>query len=376
MQCGAVVWSLPASVDYAVVRASAAGDVYVASGMGTETLSRLDGNGVTIWSKTFQLRAPSEMDEVPLPFMDVAPDGTVTLATAVIDPVDVGVPLTPVARDLLVASYAPDGSLKWAKSFGAVGADVLPDALAVDAAGRVLVAGGDRGINSPGVDLGAGPVTGNFMLALEADGSFAWTQPATGGHLAEWLTGLAVDPAGGFVGTGSISLMGCDTRLFVARYDDDGAQLSSKSFSSFSYGNSIALDSQAAIYVTVNDWGGLDLGGGARAPGALLAKLDSQYGLVWERQLGDDINTPPLGLAVDLHDNVYAYGEVWGNLFVGGERYYGYPLVGVNMMAKYAPDGTVIWADGSQAQTAFSAVAMENGDLVVATTGALERLTP
>jgi hypothetical protein len=250
--------------------------------VGSDTLSHLDGNGVTLWSKTFQLLGSANIG-LPEPYLAVAPDGSVTFAAMFDVPVDVGVTLTPVAEDLMVVTYAADGSLKWAKSFGDVGGVVSVNALAVDATDRVVLAG--NSVLGAGADLGAGPVSGNFLVALEADGSLAWTQPAAGGFVPEMLTGFAIDPAGGFVGVGAVTVSDCDVRAFVGRYDDGGALLSSRSFSRMGYGNSAALDSQGAIYVTLNTYGGLDLGAGAREAGSLLAKLDAQYDLVWERQL-------------------------------------------------------------------------------------------
>jgi hypothetical protein len=65
-----------------------------------------------------------------------------------------GAVLSKGEQDLFLASYRPDRTLRWARTFGERGRTPVATDLVVDDAGVVTI----TGIAQAGVDLGAGPI--------------------------------------------------------------------------------------------------------------------------------------------------------------------------------------------------------------------------
>ncbi len=106
--------------------------------------------------------------------------------------------------DAFITKLKPDGSFLWAKRIGSAGDDVA-SALDVDAAGAIVVSGTSIGT----VDPGPGTATYSsirpalFVLNLEADGDYAWSQRVGDPHSFSGTGGLAFDLDGSVVvGTG------------------------------------------------------------------------------------------------------------------------------------------------------------------------------
>ena len=125
----------------------------------------------------------------------VGPDGRVAVAGSTrgaLDGADAG------GADAFVRLYERDGALAWARQFGTSGEDEA-SAVAIDAAGNVLVAGRTDGAL---IGFGSGGVDG-FVRKYDPAGVVRWTQQiGTAGFDA--IEGLAVDgPTGEVVVAGT-----------------------------------------------------------------------------------------------------------------------------------------------------------------------------
>jgi hypothetical protein len=136
----------------------------------------------------------------------LGPDGSARLSggfssNCSFDPAG-GTQIVPVGIDAFVASFAPGGAYKGVKTFGGTLADVEPAALTVGPDGTTFLAGSFTG--KADFDPGPGkaervPVatstTTGFVVALKADGGFAWvhTPPNT------YIGSVAALPGGGVI---------------------------------------------------------------------------------------------------------------------------------------------------------------------------------
>ncbi|HLL52682.1 MAG TPA: hypothetical protein VK447_03990 [Myxococcaceae bacterium] len=126
-------------------------------------------------------------------------DGSVLVLANVEGSVDFGrgsLSSTAQARWLIVlAKYAPDGRLLWAKGFPAAGSREGPaTALAVDRQRNVLIAGRSEGP----VDFGGGVrAAGTFLVKLDRTGRHLWSRTVAGEKVGMDVYQLVTDPNGG-----------------------------------------------------------------------------------------------------------------------------------------------------------------------------------
>ena len=127
----------------------------------------------------------------------IGPDGRVAVAgytRGALDGAHAG------GADVFVRLYERDGALAWARQFGTTGEDQA-NAVAIDAAGNVLVAGHTAGALAGSSSGG----TDGFVRKYDPYGAVRWTrQLGTSG--SETIKGLAVDlPTGEIVVVGTTS---------------------------------------------------------------------------------------------------------------------------------------------------------------------------
>jgi dockerin type I repeat protein len=279
--------------------------------------------------------------------------------------------------DIFVAKYAPDGSLAWAKRAGGTSGD-LGHGIAVDAAGNSVVTGYFMGSATFGAgepnktmltSLGSWEI---FVAKFAPDGSLVWVTQA-GGTDFDFGRGIAVDAAGNSVVTGSfgdkatfgegnpnetvLTSVGRDD-IFIAKYAPDGSlawatQAGGKGDRN-DVGLGIAVD--AAGNSVVTGWFSRIATFGAGEPnktmltslGSLeifVAKFAPDGSLVWVTQAGGSFTDIGNGIAVDASANSVVTGSFRGTATFGAGEPNETVLTNGNMfVAKYAPDGFLIWA--------------------------------
>ena len=189
--------------------------------------------------------------------------------------------------DAFVARFFANGAFAWAKRFGDA-ADQRANAVAIDMAGNVFVAGGFDGA----IDLGVNPIASagggdGFVACLDKSGNPLWAR-SFGDAAAQEAIALTATPfgdatvVGRFAGTtdfggGDLASAGGDD-AFVAQYDVGGAFLWAKAYGDAAAQQAIgvATDVSGVVWVTGRAAGTVDFGGGplaAQGDDAFVAKL-------------------------------------------------------------------------------------------------------
>jgi len=295
-------------------------------------------------------------------------------------------------KDVLVARYLPDGVPLWARRIGAE-ADDRANGVATDVAGNVAITGSvsnyvDFG---DGTVTGTGGSNDAFVAVYAAaDGAYLWAR-RMGGSGSETGYAIAVDAAGNVVvagtfqgavdfGTGFLTAAGgtTDQDIFVAKYSPTGTPLWTKRFggaTAFEYVYGVAVDAAGDVLLAGAFSGTVGFGGAALASAggydAVLVKLSGGTGAhVWSKGFGGTGDDYGYGVAVDPSGNVALTGAFRNTADFGGG-----PLASAGgsdlFLASFTPSGAHRWSRraGGSGDDAGRAVAVA-GDLVV--TGAFQ----
>lgn len=180
-------------------------------------------------------------------------------------------------KDVILASYAPTGDLRWAKTFGDAADQVARD-VAVDADGHVVVVGDFAGT----IDFGAGAITSAggldaFVAVFDASGSVLWAR-RYGDAADQSARAVAIDSAGSILvtgdfegaidfGGGKLTSAG-KTDAFLARLDANGHYVQAAAWGDkdSQSGRDLAVDSGDHPVLVVDAQGTVDFGTGPLAP--------------------------------------------------------------------------------------------------------------
>ena len=248
--------------------------------------------------------------------------------------------------DIFVAKFDPNGGVVWVRGFGADSTADEGNAIALDAAGNVLVAG-----SSALTTFGGAPVVGTgriFVAKLDPNGTPIWARAAgaagiTGLHDA--ATGVGADAAGNvylagnFEGPtatfGSGSTVTLDNRGspdgFLATYSPAGTLLRVVQIggSGGDHVNALVVDTAGNAHIGGDFTGTMTVGAIApRVPAAVanlissgttdgfVAKLDATGDLSWARSMGGAVSDSVRGLALGPNGTLHVTG-----LFAGGAAF-------------------------------------------------------
>lgn len=204
--------------------------------------------------------------------------------------------------DVFVAKFDTSGATVWARTLGVTANSDLGNAVALDGAGNVFVAGQSTFPSFAGVALtNHGRV---FLAKYDNNGTPQWARKAGGSGGAgqfDTATALAADAAGNVYLAGAFSSP-------TANFD-----------------GGLALANE----------GGQD---------AFLARFDGTGGLQWVRQLGGAQESRANGLAVDGAGNAYVAGEFSGTLQLPGTVLRTAPSDQNLFVARFSTVGAVDWS--------------------------------
>jgi PKD repeat protein len=278
-------------------------------------------------------------------------------------------PLAANSYDMVLAKYSPSGVAQWSKAIGGPSTDEGLG-VAADSSGNVYL----TGIFAATVDFGGGPLTsaGSFDVVLakyDTNGNYVWAK-RMGGTAGDNVKAIALDGSGNpviagyFMGTSNFgganltSVTSNSNDVFVAKYSSAGVHQWSESFGSAlderAYG--VAVDSSGNVAVTgtygapfsFSATGSPVLPTPAPSNGLMfLAKLNASGGFVWQKGLGSltgGNGSQPSGVTFDHSGNVLMYGSMSEQFDLGGGVMTAPSITYDPFVAKYAPDGTYLWA--------------------------------
>jgi hypothetical protein len=249
----------------------------------------------------------------------------------------------------------------WSRAFGDAPSAQSSRAIAIDAAGNVVVVGEFEGT----VDFGGGPMgptTGfkdfdAYVAKFDPAGNHLWSKWFGGDPFSQDATGVALDSGGnvliavqhnGTVDFGGGPITALSTDVVIVKLDASGGHVWSKRFGDAigQNPNAITVDSSDNVIVTGVFGGTLDFGCGpisAPVTSLFLAKLDPAGNCLWSMSGGGNNFQSGNSVATDPAGNVFVAGEFAATIDFGGG-----PLTsaGMNdiMLAKFDPSGTHLWS--------------------------------
>ena len=284
----------------------------------------------------------------------------------------------------------PTGAYRWGKQLGGAGSTAVSYSTAVDGSGNVIVTGVFWGT----VNLGGGNVTSAggsdiFVAKYSPTGAHIWSK-RFGAASDDVAQSVAVDAAGNVIVAGSfkgtVNFGGnaltayyngfgtATTDAFVVKFDGSGNQVWSKSFGSF--GNdvaySVATDANSNVIVAGTFYGRVDVGGATLAStndsgDMFLAKYAPAGTLIWANRFGDSGTDNANGVAVDTNGNIFLTGAFTGSVDFGGGALTSTGGTDV-VLAKYTAAGQHVWSKrfGDTGQdVGYSVAAAPNGDVAI-----------
>ncbi len=277
---------------------------------------------------------------------------------------------------------------EWAKREGQ-GAYDYGYGIANDKSGNIYLAGKyEMNAKFSGVTL---PCQGNhdiYVAKYSPSGSLTWIRTA-GGVSGDYAHALACDGnyvyiTGEIEGTGTIKFIGSSITLagkgsndiMLAKYDLNGNLLWAKSAGSIydDKPQGVACDNAGNVYVTgyfnnkavfggtttITGFGGYDM---------FLAKYDAAGNFLWVKKAGGTGRDEGKGVKCDAAGNVYVCGMFKGTANFSGQ-YFTAPNGYWDMyLAKYAPDGTLLWvktAGGNWDEVAWAVTVDDSSKIFIA----------
>jgi hypothetical protein len=169
--------------------------------------------------------------------------------------------------------------------------------------------GGLVGANAGDLDV--------FVRKYNADGGVLWTrQFGTGG--SDYVYAIAVDAAGRAIVAGSVygslaGSLGGEADAFVRKYDADGGEVWTRQFgtSEFDEAFGVAVDGAGHVYVVGGTAGDLE-GSSTGSADAFVRTYDADGGVLWTRQFGTSDGELAWHVAVDAVGQVLVAGFTFG----------------------------------------------------------------
>jgi hypothetical protein len=196
-------------------------------------------------------------------------------------------------------------------------------ATVVDGQGNIYVVGNATGDFGNQINQGSQDV---YLTKYDSAGNVSW-QKLLGSAGSANGYGLALDPSGGVVVTGSstadlttTSVADGNNDAFVARYNSDGEQAWIKQVQTLAtnQSNTVSVDASGNVYIGGAVSGGV-IGAGQAGSGksdAFLAKYDSQGNLLAENQFGTTGDDSVSATATGADGSLYVAGMQNGHAIV------------------------------------------------------------
>lgn len=268
--------------------------------------------------------------------------------------------------DAFVAKFSPTGSMIWSKQFGTPQVD-FANGVAIDSQNNIYVVGDtDGGLFGTHTDDDRSDV---FLVKYDTNGNQTWGKQFGGsydsvkGGSEDRGEAIALDGQDNiYVGGMTDDLFASNTNgydAFVAKLDPSGNILWGKQFGTDERDEvrSICVDSAGNAYVggDMNQSDDLD-GDPNYDPGdGFVGKFDANGNQIWMHQWSTPSEDSVGDVILDNQGNVYAVGGTEGSLFGtysgnGGDA----------AIAKYDPNGNVLWSNQYSVNGGLNSACMDN----------------
>jgi flagellin-like hook-associated protein FlgL len=299
-------------------------------------LNKYDKEGNRIWSKILGTVSGVDVSNA----ITIGQDGSIYIAGStngnLTNPSN-----TDSIGDILIAKYATDGSLIWAKQMGAPQDDRV-FSLSTGSDGSIFLTGtttgnlgGTSSIGGDSVFSGQGDA---FVAKIDSNGDQIWLNQLSGTQFGNGVT-AGPDGSAYAVGTMDGALNGVTpvggTDAFVTKFKADGtvAWTTNIGTSTTDLGEKITVTNNGDIYVTGSTYGSLDGNNVLGNRESFLTKLNPDGRIQWSRQL----NLGSYNATTSIVTNAD------GNIFIGGWwPQDGTQQGGSAFVAQYSPDGSKI----------------------------------
>jgi hypothetical protein len=243
--------------------------------------------------------------------------------------------------EIVVAKYAPDGTLVWTRLLGTTSYDYAY-ALTTGLDGSIYVSGATSGNLENQTFAGS---YDSFLTKFTPDGVKVWTQllgtkaEDYGKSLAKGLDGSIY--VGGFTNgnlDGQTNAGGYD--CFITKYSSSGEKIWTRlqGASGFDDIGAITTDSDGFIYLSGSTTGNLDGQNNAGGYDCFITKYSSNGEKIWTRLQGSFFGDFGKSVTIGQDGSIYVTGDTEGSF--DGQTSSGKSDV---FLTKYSPDGTKIW---------------------------------
>jgi hypothetical protein len=293
-------------------------------------VSKYDPAGKHLWTVHFGGKGEDVGNAVAFD-----PAGNVVVAGLFYDQMQVGAEMLVGmgSDDAFMAKFSPEGTPLWARKFGGADSDTAYD-IAVTSSGNLLVTGSFKGTVTAADETFTSK--GNediFLLMLNQEGDLVWSKQF-GERYRDFGQRVAVDSRdqivllgtfSGQVGFGGQPLTSEGNQdLVVAKYDASGEHIWSRRFGSVfdELGLGLAVDPAGNIVITGSFDNEISFGGDKlKSQGEsdiFVAKLSPQGEHMWSRRYGAARDDVGYGVGTDKYGNIVVGGWFWHTVDFGG----------------------------------------------------------
>lgn len=283
--------------------------------------------------------------------------------------------------DVFITKYDNNGNIAWVKTAGGPENDLGKAIKYYN--GALYIAGmfEDTAWFENTMFLSRGE-TDLFVAKYDMDGNLVWVKQA-GGAQNDYLSGMDVDDEGNIVVVGSYeSSIGFDTLIrntnnlfgesYITKYSNNGNVIWAKTVegTNTNLTTDIAYDNNGNYLITGFFSGNYNLGGSTitsstQSYDILIGKLDKNGNTVWLKKAGSIAEDAAQAICADKEGNAFITGYFIRTAYFDNNsiEYYDYNDI---FIAKYAPDGTNLWAragKGSQLDSGFGITADDEGNV-------------
>lgn len=222
--------------------------------------------------------------------------------------------------DILIQKFDATGTKLFTKLFGTTASDSVTTAL-VDSSGNLYIGG-----NSQGAFVGTN-VDGNsdmFLIKFDSSGTELWRRQINNSGLENvremvfdnsgnlWLCGYATQAFDGNATFGN-------NDMILTKYQSDGTRLFSRQFgTAFSDScEAITKDGSGNLYIagnTAGDFVGTNSDVTHSTSDIVLARIDLNGNLIWQKQYGGTANDDVFALKINSRSEMFVTGRTTSNL--------------------------------------------------------------